>query len=68
MTVKHLKCYSLSFFVPCRGHLYHRDVCHDGLLEEQQLRGHYVLQRDVLFLHMCGEGSGTSLEKSFSGF
>lgn len=41
-----------------RGHVYHGDVSHDGLLEAEQLCGCTVLQGGESFLHLCGDGSG----------
>lgn len=38
-----LKVTPNNFFFLHRGHLYHRDVCHDGLLEAEQLCGQPVL-------------------------
>ncbi len=46
------------YFFLHRGHLYHRDVCPDGLLEAEQLRGWSVRQWDEVFLQLCWEGSG----------
>lgn len=48
----------LTLFFPHRGHLYYRDVGHDGLLEEEQLCWWSLLWWDYLLLQLCWEGSG----------
>lgn len=56
-----------------RGHMHHRDVRPDGLLEAEQLCGQSLLQRDDVLLHLRPPGSGESqltlgLCSSFLGF